>query len=157
MPHGRTLEQVRINNPCPVSWASMKGDERVRFCGQCGLNVYNLSAMSRQEAEAFLASVEGRTCLRLFRRHDGRVLTQDCPAGRKARRRRLVALAALFLAGFVAGLALLLSCFGDKQTQGRRRFTELRRHEPFRTVLEWLDPSPPPQFDLKLGNWLSGF
>jgi hypothetical protein len=111
--------------------------------------------MSCQEAETFVAGIEGRTCLRFFRRHDGRVLTQDCPAGRKARRCRLAALAMLFLAGFVAGIALLLSCFGEKQPQpGRRRFTELRRHEPFKTVLEWLDPSPP---DIDMSGWRMGF
>ncbi|MCA1596938.1 MAG: hypothetical protein LC772_11015, partial [Chloroflexi bacterium] len=44
------LGQVKIASPCSASWEEMKGDERVRFCDHCQLNVYNLSGMGRQEA-----------------------------------------------------------------------------------------------------------
>ena len=74
------LDHVRIATPCPASWDSMEGDDRVRFCGSCRLNVYNLSGMTRREATELLKLVEGRLCIRLLRRKDGTVLTQDCPA-----------------------------------------------------------------------------
>ena len=41
------LEDVRVASPCNASWDAMKGDDRVRFCGECQKNVYNLSAMTR--------------------------------------------------------------------------------------------------------------
>lgn len=62
----------------------MVGDDRVRHCAECKLNVYNLSAMTRREAEELIASREGRLCVRFFRRPDGTILTRDCPVGFRA-------------------------------------------------------------------------
>lgn len=67
----------------------MVGDSRRRFCGRCQLNVYNLSKMTRAEAENFLLASENRVCVRFYRRPDGTVLTQDCPVGWQALRRRV--------------------------------------------------------------------
>ena len=102
------LSGVKIASPCPADWNSMLGGERVRFCGQCRLNVYNLSAMPRDEAEALSTNYEGRLCLRFYRRRDGSILTQDCPVGlarlkqRASRLRRALGTAML---GFLAGAA----------------------------------------------------
>jgi hypothetical protein len=87
------LEDVRVAAPCNVSWDTMVGDDRVRFCGKCEKNVYNLSAMPREEAEAFLADRGGNVCVRLYKRADGTVLTEDCPVGMKRRSRVRLALA----------------------------------------------------------------
>jgi len=38
----------------------MIGDERVRFCGECRKHVYNISAMTKREAETLLRESEGR-------------------------------------------------------------------------------------------------
>jgi hypothetical protein len=59
----------------------MFGNDRVRFCGECKLNVYNLSGMTRTEAESLIINTEGRLCVRFYRRRDGSILTQDCPVG----------------------------------------------------------------------------
>ena len=45
------LENIRVAAPCPVSWDSMKGDDRSRACEQCGLNVYNISGLTRDRGE----------------------------------------------------------------------------------------------------------
>jgi len=76
----RLLDNLMISSPCPVSWESMRGDDRQRFCNLCKLNVYNISDMSSQEAEIFLAEKQhdGRTCVTFFVRQDGTVLTDDC-------------------------------------------------------------------------------
>ncbi|HEY5239993.1 MAG TPA: hypothetical protein VIJ22_00945 [Polyangiaceae bacterium] len=89
------LDHVSIAAPCRASWDQMVGDEHVRFCGQCEKNVYNLSSLPREEAEALLVAKEGKMCVRLFKRADGTVLTNDCPVGVKKRRRRRAALAAV--------------------------------------------------------------
>jgi hypothetical protein len=83
----------------------MPGDERVRFCSQCNLHVYNISAMNAAEAESLFAKTEGRLCVRLFRRADGTVLTRDCPVGLRLWRRRLAR-------GAGAALTALSSLFG---------------------------------------------
>ncbi len=67
----------------------MIGTERKRFCGDCKLNVYNLSGMTTQEAENLLIRSEGRLCVRFYRRADGSVLTKDCPVGWQAVKQRV--------------------------------------------------------------------
>jgi hypothetical protein len=101
------LRNVKVASPCPADWDRMIGDERVRFCGQCELNVYNPSAMSRVEAESLIARTEGSLCVRYHRRRDGSIITQDCPVGLGALKQRATkikkAVASLVL-GFFAGL-----------------------------------------------------
>jgi hypothetical protein len=82
------LEQIRITSPCEVSWDSLKGNDRIRFCGSCRQNVYNVEAMTRAEAERAIAAWEGRACLRLRWRPDGTVVTADCWSRLRAARRR---------------------------------------------------------------------
>lgn len=83
------LNDVRVAAPCPADWDSMYGNERVRFCEQCQLNVYNLSEMSRAEAEELIGRAEGRLCVRYYRRKDGSILTQNCPVGLRGLKRKL--------------------------------------------------------------------
>ncbi len=82
------LEKLTIATPCKADWSQMKGNDQKRFCDLCHLNVYNLSGLSQAEAEALIQNTEGRLCVRLFRRADGTVLTQDCPVGLAAQLRR---------------------------------------------------------------------
>jgi hypothetical protein len=79
-----SLSNIKIASPCSQDWNAMIGTERKRFCGKCRLNVYNLSGMSRAEAESLLLNSEGRLCVRFYRRADGSVLTKDCPVGWQA-------------------------------------------------------------------------
>ncbi len=84
----RLLNQVNVAAPCPADWSQMDGDDQVRHCSLCRLNVYNLSEMSSEEAETFLQKQTGRVCVRYYKRTDGRVMTKDCPKGLKALRQR---------------------------------------------------------------------
>src|SRR5262245_34300483 len=78
MPNLNLLE-ISIPTPCPASWDQMRGDDRVRFCSQCKLKVYNLSEMTKSEAEKLIWEKEGKLCARLFRRNDGTIITRECP------------------------------------------------------------------------------
>ena len=44
------LSQIRIASPCHADWDEMTGDDHVRFCGHCEKNVYNLSALTSEQA-----------------------------------------------------------------------------------------------------------
>ena len=103
------LNDIKIASPCSQDWNEMIGTERKRFCGECKLNVYNLSGMSRGEAENLLMRSEGRLCVRFYRRADGSVLTEDCPVGWQAIKRRVsrvsTAVASLIF-GLVSGLGI---------------------------------------------------
>jgi hypothetical protein len=83
------LEVIQIATPCHASWDEMRGNDRVRFCDECKLHVYNISAMSREAASELVAQREGRLCVQMYRRADGTVITDDCGAIRKAARRSL--------------------------------------------------------------------
>ncbi len=103
------LDQIRVASPCTADWDRMEGDLKVRFCGQCSKNVYNLSGMTREEAEALVAQTEGKVCVRFYRRFDGTMLTADCPVGlRKLRFRRAIAATAVGFGLLLAGTAWAL-------------------------------------------------
>jgi hypothetical protein len=103
------LDHVKIAAPCKADWEQMIGSERVRFCGQCNLNVFNLSSMTKAEAESLVTQTEGRLCVRFYRRKDGSILTDNCPVGLRAIRKRLSSLAKAVSAAvlsFFAGLGI---------------------------------------------------
>jgi carboxypeptidase family protein len=93
MTMNNSLDRIRIASPCPTSWEQMTGDARLRFCDECKLHVYNISELTRAEAETLIAGAEGRLCARIYRRTDGTVITRDCPVGLRAIRRRVGRLA----------------------------------------------------------------
>jgi hypothetical protein len=104
------LSNIKISSPCSQDWDEMIGSERKRFCGECKLNVYNLSGMSRAEAEDLLLNSEGRLCVRFYKRADGSVLTKDCPVGWQAIKRRVSRTAAAFaslILGVTSGLGFM--------------------------------------------------
>ena len=97
MPYGLTCQrlrymvrivELRVSSPCSANWDRMQGDERVRYCPECKLNVYNFNAMDATEIEQLVRNREGRLCARFYARSDGRLLTHDCPVGFRARLRR---------------------------------------------------------------------
>lgn len=97
-PDAVNLRSIRIASPCPADWDKMVGDERVRHCSECNLNVYNLSEMTERQVQELIAGNQGqRLCLRLYRRADGTILTQDCPWSLRALKRRVSRVAAAVL------------------------------------------------------------
>ena len=116
------LNNIKIASPCSANWDAMLGDDRKRFCSECKLNVYNLSGMSKSEAENLLIESEGRVCVRFYRRSDGSVLTQDCPVGwAKVKRNLSRAATAVFslIVGLFAGLfAFNLNKKSETHTMG---------------------------------------
>ena len=103
------LPNIRVATPCSADWNAMTGDERTRACGDCNKNVYNISELTREEAEALIIAKEGDLCVRYFQRKDGTILLKDCAIGvaQKRKRRVIAAGAAALLAGGVgAGYAL---------------------------------------------------
>ncbi|MBK9215171.1 MAG: hypothetical protein IPM59_06170 [Chloracidobacterium sp.] len=119
------LDKINIASPCAADWNEMYGDDRKRFCGECKLTVYNLSGMTRDEAERLVTNHEGRLCVRFYRRSDGSVITADCPVGwaKVKQRTRLyaTAIASLITALFTG--VLFVSLFSkSKPTIGDLKF-----------------------------------
>ena len=72
-----SLDTIRIPTPCPKTWGELSGDERRRYCGACQFHVTNLSALTRSEADEFLATRSGRTCVTYVQRSDGSIVTRE--------------------------------------------------------------------------------
>lgn len=108
------LERIDVASPCPASWEAMSGDDRSRNCVQCDRSVYNIAGLSRKEASDLIQNREGRMCIRLHRRPDGTVLTNDCPKGLKVYRTRVAKYAGSVLAAVIG-----LFTVGQAQSQPR--------------------------------------
>jgi len=53
------LDNIRVAAPCTADWALMTGNDRVRHCEACNKSVYNLSGMTREEAEELVIERNG--------------------------------------------------------------------------------------------------
>ena len=89
------LKSYFIASPCSMKWEDMTGNEAVRFCGDCKLNVHNLSALpDEQVAELINKKADGeRICTYFYRKDDGTIATDNCPKELKQVRNRLQAYA----------------------------------------------------------------
>jgi hypothetical protein len=143
------LDEIQVASPCSVSWDAMRGDERVRHCDQCRLNVFNIAGMPRADALELVRKAEGRTCVRIFRRKDGTVLTADCPVGvRKLRRKVAMGLTGA-LAMLVAGATFATGAAPSDDavpstltTRFESAKHSVRQYEPFKSLLDLIDPQP---------------
>lgn len=124
------LGNLRIAAPCQVAWEDMAGDERMRHCSLCSLNVYNFAEMTRDEVSQYLGRTAGRVCARLYQRADGTVLTRDCPTGLRALRRRASRVAAAVITALLSLPALAFGRIGRKprlEIQGSAVKVEIER------------------------------
>lgn len=138
-------DEIAITSPCHKTWKDMTGDDRVRFCDLCALNVYNLSEMTRAQAEALIGQNEGRVCLKLFRKLDGTILTRDCPIGvqiveRARRRLKIVAAAVVGFFNFLPAVAQ-----GQKDWYGVDRYGGFttQMDTTVRQIIKTSDPREP--------------
>lgn len=93
------IQSYFVASPCSMSWSDMTGDEAVRYCGECKLNIHNLSSLADQEVVALLDRKRSgeRICTYFYRRDDGTIATDNCPKCLKIFRRKLQVCAASML------------------------------------------------------------
>ena len=60
------LQRLAVTSPCTQDWDSMIGNDRVRFCEHCTLQVHNISEMTRAEALRLAYLSNGRLCVRYY-------------------------------------------------------------------------------------------
>ena len=119
----KSLDRLYVSSPCNADWETMPGDERVRFCSQCHLNVYNISALTRKQAEKLIAETEGRLCAKLYRRQDGTIITRDCPIGIRAIKRRVSNVANAALAAIIGIFANQTSVWAEDGHKDCKHYT----------------------------------
>lgn len=135
------LARIRVATPCNADWSQMTqmaDDERVRHCAHCKKDVFNLSDMSREQAERLIIEKNGDLCARYYQRTDGTVLLADCSVGIKQKRKTRV---------IAAGAAALLAGSG-----GMAGYLKLRHTEKLEVTIDRSQnmimgdvPAPPPQ------------
>ena len=81
-----SLDVIEVAEPCTELWDGMTGDDRMRYCTGCRKHVYNLSAMSRTEAERLVCEGAGSLCVRFARTETGQVQTLEYRAPANPRR-----------------------------------------------------------------------
>ncbi len=143
------LVNLRVANPCPAIWNEMRGDDRVRFCGECKLNVYNISGMSTFDAEELLRKSEGRLCVRYYQRTDGRIMTADCPRGLVAARLKLARVVAITAGMVISGFGYAIQ--HEKRNSGEQTWIDKGREIPIvQKLIDKICPSA------SRGNWIAG-
>jgi hypothetical protein len=94
------LDDLLIASPCRADWNQMTGDDRVRTCAACTKRVFNISALTRAEANALVAANRGSDwCGRYYQRVDGTIVLADCLVRGSGAGARKLALAAALVAG----------------------------------------------------------
>jgi hypothetical protein len=139
------LDNVRIATPCRANWDRMLGDDRVRHCNDCNKNVFNLSAMTRDQAESLIVAKNGDLCARYYQRTDGTILLSDCTVGVSQRNtRRLVAAGAFALLAGTSAAAMMPRHKTKDFTMGEVHVdTTLKFSKP--PIV--MPPAPPPHVD----------
>ena len=97
-----TDPRLRVVRPCPMDWDSFAGDDKVRFCPECGKNVHNVSAMTRREAADLIAADASVPCLRGVAAPDGTLMSVGQLAAWNRRQFTQTVLAAVPFAGMAA-------------------------------------------------------
>jgi hypothetical protein len=129
------LDNLRVATPCRANWDRMLGDDRVRHCNDCNKSVFNLSAMTRDQAEALIVAKNGDLCARYYQRADGTILLSDCTVGVSQRnKRRLVAAGALALLAGTSAAAM------EKHKSNDFTMGDVRVN----TTMQFAKPVPPP-------------
>ena len=170
------LERARVATPCPARWEDMTGDDKVRHCALCNLDVHNFVAMEPAEADAILSrhfnpdgsaiAGAGRVCGMLARRADGTYLLQDCPVG-LASLKAAVRNAWLRIAAAVGLLGAAAAALQSRDARGSEPFSNNRSgaiaiarspapalsdNEPFRSVWHLLRGKPVPVQIMTMGD-----
>jgi hypothetical protein len=134
--------------PCRADWEKMRGNERVRFCDQCSMNVYNLSNMTKRDAESLVLGAEGRLCVRYYHRADGTILTGNCPVGLRALKRRVSGFSRAVVSSvlsFFAGMAVLAGLEMARNSLDATNEASLDLISPVPLTNDTAPPPPPPQ------------
>lgn len=77
MSGSKILDGLTINQPCSASWEEMRGNDAVRYCTHCELNVQDLAQLTRAKAIKLVLRSEGRLCLRIQRRPNGEIVRRS--------------------------------------------------------------------------------
>lgn len=103
------IETRRHVRECPYVWN--EANERFAHCSNCKAAIYNFDGLQLKEAEALIFTRENKSKFVLFKRSDGKFMTQDCPVAAKTRLTKffLSVVAVAVIAGLVGLFSVVRS------------------------------------------------
>ncbi|WP_373513334.1 hypothetical protein [Persicitalea sp.] len=90
---------LKIDDPCPESWAAMSPTDSGRFCASCAKNVIDFTNLSDDQVLAIIKISSGNLCGRMEESQMNRFLVSKAEPSNKARFFRLIASLFLISAG----------------------------------------------------------
>lgn len=71
--------QLEVKTPCTANWDQMSGNDKVRFCEHCQLEVNDLTSLTPKRIRRLMTKSKGRLCVRYHRGPDGKPLIRQVP------------------------------------------------------------------------------
>jgi len=104
------IDKFEIATPCKWKWNDEEITGHVAYCELCGIQVYNFEGLQLPEAQKIIFQREGKNNPTLYKRKDGKFMTQDCPIEtRKQKNIRTIVVAIIAFFLFFVILIPLLS------------------------------------------------
>lgn len=104
------VEAKKNATPCSWEWTESGVTRgRVRACDKCQTKVYDFTGMEMPEAEALIFKHESRKKFKLYKRQDGKFMTQDCPVQAQKKRNFVLLVFAAVIVVVVAVACMLLA------------------------------------------------
>ncbi len=74
-----------VTKNCPFAWTENPDNpkDRVKYCTECSAQIYNFAGYDLAEAEALIFKRENRSNVTIYKREDGKFMTNDCPIALK--------------------------------------------------------------------------
>lgn len=130
------VDSKKLVQRCPWRWND-DSTTRFRYCETCKLQVYNFDGLELPQAEALILIRENKSDATLYKRADGKFMTQDCPV--QVKRRRTIALlsvvAVAMIVVLVATLILMPPKLRSVRTIGGTQF-EATETQPLNDLSE---------------------
>lgn len=103
------VDSKKLARKCAWVWDDDDSKDKFRYCPKCKLQAYNFEGMELPAAEALIFKRENLKSPILFKRADGKFMTQDCPVEIKRRRRIIVTsiVAGFFVSALLVALILM--------------------------------------------------
>jgi hypothetical protein len=95
------VDSKKLAKRCAWRWDD-DSTERFRYCQTCKSQVYNFEGLELAQAEALILIRENKRNATLYKRPDGKFMTQDCPV--QVKKKRTI----VFLSTVVAAMLVVL-------------------------------------------------
>jgi hypothetical protein len=81
------VDSKKLAQTCLWRWDDETSTDRFRYCPKCQTQAYNFDGLELSEAEALIFTRENKRNPTLYKRADGKFMTQDCPVQVKRKKR----------------------------------------------------------------------